>query len=51
MFRPGEYINRYNHNLFPDGPGPSDSTCYTYNQGMVLEGLAYLAVFIPDKAT
>jgi hypothetical protein len=35
--------------LFSDGP--SDDQFYSYNQGMGLEALAYMAVFTPNNAS
>lgn len=43
-----KYINNNTANVFPDAVGPDGY--YTYNQGMALEGLAYLALFDRENA-
>lgn len=45
FLQPRKYINNNTLGLFPDAIGPDGF--FTYNQGMALEGLAYLAVFDP----
>lgn len=46
--QPKKYINNNTDNVFPDAVGPDEF--YTYNQGMALEGLAYLALFDPNNS-
>lgn len=46
--QPKKYINNNTDNVFPDAVGPDGF--YTYNQGMALEGLAYLALFDPNNS-
>jgi hypothetical protein len=50
FLQPGKYINNNTFDVFPDGEYERDGF-YTYNQGLALEGLAYLAVFDQAKST
>lgn len=45
--REGRYINHTPENIFPDSSDGGEF--YTYNQGMAMEGLAYLIVFDPHN--
>jgi hypothetical protein len=47
LFCQGKFIENPGLLVFPDGPGPDG--IWTYNQAMVIEGLAYLAVFDSEK--
>lgn len=44
----GKYINNSGgRDIFPDAEGPNDF--YSYNQGVALEGLAYMLKYAQDK--
>lgn len=47
LFCQGKFIENPGLLVFPDGPGPDG--IWTYNQAMVIEGLAYLTVFDSEK--